>query len=158
MKRMADVEIFLHLVNNQNDYRGLMQRFATETFISLECWPTLQRNLSGYLIVWLHTRPLRNAPMLIRPDLSFQLTFGKLHYLYSSTLALGYLIELPKIRTEIADTYAMCSSNKRRVAIGKVDDLESLNHIFNDSHLAVFTMGNSQLMASTDKRLVDFLK
>jgi len=158
MKRQPDTDIFLHTVNGHDNYRGMMQRFATETFISLECWPMLQRELFGYLIVWLHTRPLRNAPMLIKPELTFQLTFGKLHYLYSSTLALGYLIELPKIRTEIADTYAMCSSNKRRVTISKVDDLEVLNHIFNDSHLAIFTMGNSQLMASTDKRLVDFLK
>ena len=158
MKRKSDVDVFLNVVNSHHNYRSMMQKFTLETFVSLECWPTLQRELSGYLVVWLHTKPLLHSPMMIRANLSYMLTFGKLHYLYRSSLALGYLIEFPKIRMEVTDTYLMCSPNKRRVSISKIDDLEPLGHIFGDSHLAAFTLGNNQLLACTNKQLVDFLK
>src|SRR6185437_700674 len=121
--KSRDVDTFLALVKNQPKHKELMQRFPINGFTSLQCWPLLQEKFRGFLVIWLHTSPIKSLPMLTKPDQIFDLTFGKIHHLYSGTLALGYIIELPKLRLEITRTFVIASPNKIQKSIAKIEEL-----------------------------------
>jgi hypothetical protein len=152
-----DLQTFLTLVEEQPKHKEMMQALPANAFVSLQMWPTLQSKLRGFLIAWLHTRPIKALPMLTKADQTFQLTFGKIHHLYSGTLALGYIIELPKMRLDITRTYVVAAPTKLQKPLTNLEDLPKMDHILNNNHLSVFMMGSGQIITCNNRNLVDYL-
>jgi hypothetical protein len=154
-----DVELFLDLVNKQPEYRKMLAKFPTQEFISLQCWPSLYENLRQQLFIWMLRPCFISLKLLVKYDNSFQLSMGKIHYLYSSELFVGYLIELPKsCRVELTPTYISSLYGKQSGSISDIEDLPSLEHLLNGQHLSAFYLGNSQVIASINKQLADFIR
>ena len=153
-----DTAAFLALVNDQTEYRHLMQRLPLQEFISMQCWPSLRQQLRQQLFLWLFRMPLITLDLAVKYDVSVALSMGYLHHLLSGPFAIGYLIEIPSnCRTEMTPSYLSSIHGKSAGPLQSIDDLPNLDHLLNGLHLSIFAMENTQTIAAIRKDMADFL-
>lgn len=157
MAKLNQIEQLLLLLN-QAHYRKLMARLPREQFVALECWPSLPKKLRQQFYLWLFRLPLQSTTLAIKPDTSFNLTMGQLHYLFSGPLTIGYIIEIPyNYHNEITPTYISSIYGKPAAVLTDITELPNLEHLLNGPHLSIFALGNTQIIASINKQMADFV-
>lgn len=153
------VDTMLELINDETQIHcKLFANFKLNEFISMECWPSLASKITNNLFIWLFRPCLINSKLRVDYKQNLSLGNSRLLYLYSDSLHLGYLIDVPKNYTvELTPTYLSLIYGKYLGALPTIEDLPELEHLLNGQHLSVFALGTMYIIGNVNNALVDFL-
>ena len=147
-----DLDVLLEVLQ-ADDYKQLLNALPLNQFFSVQNWPTVQGNLNSYMVIMLYRSILLHSAISVDTTKSFTMQIGKLHHLLSSTLLVGYVIELPKkVKLVVGSSIVSATVGKLIQPPATLQDVPVAEHDFINKHLSIYMQNTSQLITcKTDK-------